>query len=503
MNVPSAANAQARTMAQPSRHPNVKGRMTKSEGRKNKKIHVISFRLTHPEVELLRWRDDAFKSLNDAARRIVTKVLQSEAEDGRWGKYILAKGMVPGHHTGMSHSEIILTREEFYTAIWTTPACHLCKSWGITSNHLLKICEQFAIPRPRPDYWPLLRLGRSVERSPMPPATAEMPSSIRIRPDVRKKVTKPSPSQSAATVEQKSPQRTPIVPGILAQATSEPVTQDFRKAHPLIRASRQVLEKDTPDRYGRVGPGWREPCVNIVTTKQQLHRALFIMDAVFRTLESQGHKAEIIKNRDRFETGVKVGAKFVRVRITERTIQREREVSAEEKARPFIWNRYAYEPTGTLTFSIEEYHAPAPKTWTDTKQQKIESVIGQIVNSVIAAGELFRLQRIEEEEEQRRRAEQEKREFAKRQRLEEERARRQLLQQQADLWDKANRLRSLIGSCEARLANRNLLGPDSPAKRWLEWARRCADELDPLNGDYLLNAIRTLPEEPVRIVPPA
>jgi hypothetical protein len=200
---------------------------------------------------------------------------------------------------------------------------------------------------------------------------------------------------------------------------------------------------------------------------------------------------------------VKVGAKFVRVRITERTIQREREVSAEEKARPFIWNRYAYEPTGTLTFSIEEYHAPAPKTWTDTKQQKIESVIGQIVNSVIAAGELFRLQRIEEEEEQRRRAEQEKREFAKRQRLEEERARRQLLQQQADLWDKANRLRSLIGSCEARLANRNLLGPDSPAKRWLEWARRCADELDPLNGDYLLNAIRTLPEEPVRIVPPA
>lgn len=157
----------------------------------------------------------------------------------------------------------------------------------------------------------------------------------------------------------------------------------------------------------------------------------------------------------------------------------------------------------TLTFSIEEYHAPAPKTWTDTKHHKIEDSLGEIVNSITATGELLRLRRTEEQAEQRRRAEQEKRAFELRQRWEEERVRRQLLQQQAELWDKADRLRSFIGSCEARLANRNLLGPDSAAKRWLEWARRCADELDPLNGDYLLNAIRTLPEEPVRIVPSA
>ena len=58
----------------------------------------------------------------------------------------------------MEQNGLTLTREELYNAIWKTPMSHLCKTWGITINRLSKICEQFDIPRPKPDYWPLLRL---------------------------------------------------------------------------------------------------------------------------------------------------------------------------------------------------------------------------------------------------------------------------------------------------------------------------------------------------------
>jgi hypothetical protein len=127
-------------------------------------------------------------------------------------------------------------------------------------------------------------------------------------------------------------------------------------------------------------------------------------------------------------------------------------------------------------------------------------MVGEIVGGVIATGELLRVRALERIEEERKRQEEQRRADELRQLWEKERSRRDALEKQAEVWDKVDRLRAFIASCEARLANRNQLGSDSPGRRWIEWARRHADEVDPLNGEYLANAIHALPQDPVRVL---
>lgn len=403
------------------------------------------------------------------------------------------------HHNLMSQSAIVLTREEFYQAVWTTPACHLCKKWGITNSQFVELCERFNIPRPGGDYWPLIRLGRSVERNPMPQAAGEMSGSIKVEPKPKRAVAPKRPEAVQAT-ERGQARTTSHAAENMPSLANTKVEDDFRKAHALIRLSRTQLEAMTPDRYGRVGPGWREKCVNIVATKQHLRRALLILDAIFRSLEAKGHKAEVVSSQNRFETGIKIGGEFVRIKITEKANQKENKISAEEKKRSFFWNRYVYEPTGVLTFSIDEYCISTQKSWADSVRGKLDSLLGQIIEGIVVAGEKLRLSRLEKEEEQRRYAEEQRKAMELRRLWEQEKGRRQALEQHADLWDKVDRLRAFIGACEARLANTGKLACDSPARRWLEWARQHANEIDPLNGDYLSNAIQLLPKSSIRIV---
>jgi hypothetical protein len=188
--------------------------------------------------------------------------------------------------------------------------------------------------------------------------------------------------------------------------------------------------------------------------------------------------------------------------MMERTARRERDLTKKEKAERYVWNRYYYESTGILIFSIEEYHGPVQKTWTDRKRQPIEKSLGEIIDGIVATGEALRLYRIEEAERTRREAERAKREYELRQIHEQELNRRRILEQQADRWEKAARLRVFIAACEVRLGSLGLLGIDSPAKRWLDWSHQCAEELDPLNGSYLNSAIHSLPDQIIKLVVP-
>jgi hypothetical protein len=394
----------------------------------------------------------------------------------------------------MQQNELTLTREELYNAIWRTPMSHLCKTWGITIHHLSKICEQFDIPRPSPDYWPLLRLNRSVERAPLPLAASDQPSVICLKPQPANKPASLSKQQNqlAVIADKNEPPSQPENP----PRPVVPVAQDFRKAHPLIRTSRELLEKANPDSFGRVGLSRYNNCVNINVTKQNLKRALLLLDAVFNALESKGHKAEIIEPRyGRSETSIKIGDEKVRIKLMERTTRRERELTEKEKTEKYIWNRHFYEPTGIFSFSIEEYRGPVQKTWTDRKGQSIENTLNEVIEAILSTGEALRLYRIEEAERREREAEQEKREYELQQLREQELNRRRSLEQQADRWEKAALLREFIVACEVRLTNQGMLSQDSSAKRWLDWARQCAEELDPLNGSYLQHAIHSLPDK--------
>lgn len=388
-----------------------------------------------------------------------------------------------------------LTREEIHDAVWKTTLTHLAKSYGIPTHVLTKACDQFDIPRPTPDYWPCRKLGYEIEKTPLPPAPPGTPARIKLEWIPKRTSIKHIP------VPRKSPvEALPSSSELLAEEKIIQVAEDFRGAHPLIRQARALLAKGSADNYGLIRVSWGESCANVAVTRNNIPRALLILDAVLRTLDPSGKNAKISEEHGRKETGVRIGSEFVRLKITEQTKRFENK-GQEGENKSFIWPRYLYAPTGILTFHIDEYFAPNPKKWSDRKTSRIEDSLDEIVKAIQLAGEALRLHAIERAEEEMRRQEEARKYYVRQRLLEQEEARCRALEHQSEIWEKTDRLRAFIEACRNNLANQGDLGTDSPAKRWLAWATRYANDIDPLLGEYLKTAIVNLPPDIVPISP--
>ena len=68
----------------------------------------------------------------------------------------------------------------------------------------------------------------------------------------------------------------------------------------------------------------------------------------------------------------------------------------------------------------------------------------------------------------------------------EDQERRFYLDQHLKAWSESQRLREFLRACEASLVEqKGELAPDDPEAKWLRWAHRYADRIDPLkNGSY-------------------
>jgi hypothetical protein len=247
------------------------------------------------------------------------------------------------------------------------------------------------------------------------------------------------------------------------------------------------LEKDKPDDYGMLSWSWNQRCMNVRVSKTSLHRALRIMDALLKALEKRGYSAEVSKDGP-MATHILIGAEKVKVRLAEKANRSERELTAEEKKKPAhtISNRWLYSPSGRLTFEIDEYCDGLQKKWTDKAQKPLEEQLNDVLAGLILAGEALRLRRIEREEEQRRQRELERRRM-------EDQERRYHLDQHLKAWSESERLREFLRACETSLVGRKgELAPDGPEAKWLRWAHRYADRIDPLKNDTFEEAILRL-----------
>lgn len=369
----------------------------------------------------------------------------------------------------MGDDSIKLTREELYERVWSTPTTKLAKEFGMSDVALGKICKKLDIPKPYPGYWQQLAAGRRVHKEPLPPIKQGVPS-----------VTYIYPHQPAAPFQPENPEVLARIEREGQPANSIAVAETLRGAHPLVRRTRQVLEKGRPDDYGMLGWSLNQRCVNLRVSKTALHRALRIMDALLKALEARGYSAEVSKDGPA-ATHILIGAEKVKVRLSEKANRGERELTAEEKKKPphTISNRWVYSPSGKLTLEIDEYCDGVQKKWTDKGQKPLEEQLNEVLAGLMLAGEALRLRRIEREEEQRRQREQERRRM-------EDQERRHYLDQHREAWSQSQRLREFLRACEASLVERKgELEPDSPEAKWLRWAHRYADRIDPLkNGSF-------------------
>gem|GEM_PF-5041982 len=169
----------------------------------------------------------------------------------------------------------------------------------------------------------------------------------------------------------------------------------------------------------------------------------------------------------------------------------QRELTAAEKERDYVYDQWRYRPTGLLRVVLAEYHpAGARKSWGDGKNQKLENKIGDMAEGFVicAVGNhevdvVREAERRRWEEEYRLRREAELREKAEETRGEELRA-------AARDWTEAESLRKFRSACERELRSHcaeQILAPRESA--WLEWVDRRIQILDPLHQDYLQRSV--------------
>ena len=369
----------------------------------------------------------------------------------------------------MEDNSTKLTREELYERVWSAPATKLAKEFGISDVALGKICKKLNIPKPYPGYWQQLAAGRRVHKEKLPPIKQGVPEVTYIYPHQPVTPFQPENPKVLAQIERESQPANRIT-----------VAETLHSAHPLVRYTRQVLEKDKPDDYGMLSWSWNQRCMNVRVSKTSLHRALRIMDALLKALEARGYSAEVSKDGS-MATYILIGDEKVKVRLSEKVNRSERELTAAEKKKPVhnISNRWVYSPSGKLTFEIDEYCGACQKKWTDKAQTPLEDQLNEVLAGLILVGEALRLRRIEHEEEQRRQREQERRRM-------EDQERHYYLDQHLKSWSESQRLREFLNACETALVERKGdLAPDSSEAKWLRWAHRYADRIDPLkNGSF-------------------
>lgn len=366
-----------------------------------------------------------------------------------------------------------LTREELYERVWGTPAIKLAKEFGVSDVALGKICKKLDIPKPFPGYWQRVASGYNVTRTPLPSPKTGTQKQVTIYPTIVS-APAPLPPEVASLIEAEN-----------APENRIRVADTLHGCHPLIRQTKQGLQKAKPDDYGRL-----HGHLDLNVSKTSLSRALRIMDALVRGAERRGYAVENSKQSP-YPTQMVIGEDRIRFKLFEKSDRHERELTAEERRKPVhaIRDRWVYTPSGVLSFEIDEYTDYWQRRWTDRPSKPLEEHLNDIMIGFIVTAEALRARRLRWEEEARQRREAERRYYI-------EEKRRATLNKHVESWRHCRLLREYLQACEQSItAGEDAPEPSSGGVRWLAWARNYADRLDPFKNGNLEMAVHEFTED--------
>lgn len=181
-------------------------------------------------------------------------------------------------------------------------------------------------------------------------------------------------------------------------------------------------------------------------------------------------------------------------------LRRERKIDAPgEKKRPpgYRWHEkfeYEYAPTGRLSLRINNAEGTGiRRTWSDTNRKPLEKVLNTIITGLIEVAVDKKARRLEREREERERIEKQRRaEEQARLRYQEERRLKKLMEQVTN-WHESQKIRQYIEAVQAlALWKYGSIEPGCEIDKWISWATRQANRLDPLlkNGPCVIDTFR-------------
>ncbi len=260
---------------------------------------------------------------------------------------------------------IVLTREELYEEVWSTPMIKLAEKYKFSGNGLKKICKKHDIPVPYVGYWQRLEHGQNPPKTVLPKAENDN-NRIVIRVTEPSKDPEVEQSDYLSQMEYEARPENRII-----------VSNELLRPHHIVRATKIALKdiykkhKEYTSKYGArpndygmmfTSPDYPE-AADFRVGPDSFDRALRIADAMFKALEKRGAKIRTTNTQGHWGTFVFVLGQEVEIRIDERSKRHDHVMTPEEekreaeyKAKGYSWSfvqKYDYKPSGELKLKLD------------------------------------------------------------------------------------------------------------------------------------------------------
>jgi hypothetical protein len=369
----------------------------------------------------------------------------------------------------MGYKTIRFERNLLYDQVWEKPMIVLALEYGLSDVGLRKICRRLNIPLPPQGYH--LRKYKG-QKSPLPPAKNGI---------LEYEAHLYQPDQSEADVSSVAI----LIPEISFEEQPENriiVPDQLNSPHPLIAEAKRQLKKAKPDSYGRLS-AYRNSGCDISVFPGSVDRSLRIMNALLKAMAKR--KYLVPADKLNHSPVVKVLDEPINFRLAERAHQVRHVPTAEEllkKKRGLYFHDPAFDylATGELALSITDvYHYNNEKVCLDNKRGKIEGKLNAFIISLIKRALQMKDERARRQQEEKIRRERERQQWERESQIRKEQERVDILMKQCNAWHESQNLRAFINATKEKYSP---IDPEGELAKWLIWASRQVDRLDPLNS---------------------
>jgi hypothetical protein len=356
-------------------------------------------------------------------------------------------------------------REELYAEIWKEPAIKVAAKYGVSSVMLGKVCRKLQIPLPGRGYWAKKEFGKSVKQIPLP-QVQDLPIVRRLKEMGSENAEAPCPEPEPTDSEYQR---------ILQIESSDVIPDPETTRHKLVIATAKSLRNAKPDNRGIVQAPGNENSLNVRVSKTSIDRALNIMNAVVKFLESENFPFTV--KSETHEITAQVFGQNVPFSIVERA----RETSRKE-VREYSYTRTVikYQPSGELEFRAGD-DGYRYRKFRDRKTQKLETLIPKLAGAILreARDRVIRAEKRRLEEIEERKKTQERAALAEQ--IAEEEKKLKNFESWVNSWTRAQEMRDFIAALEKTWQKEGQdLSPESPKGQRIFWMKQQADRVDPL-----------------------
>lgn len=351
-----------------------------------------------------------------------------------------------------------LKREELYDLVWSVPMIKLAKRFDLSDQGLVKKCKKHNIPRPKMGYWAKLEYGKTVKKTALPSNTDQTLELVEFKPRFR----------SAFPDSEAKP---------LTKDLAFRIPKRVHSYHPLIKEYRKLKDSKLLDQYGRHIFRNTSIDLGLKVTPGTFNRACLFMQGIIKLFGSYGW---ILEKDTGYRGDANYGAfvfqgEKLGFELKEPVTLIPAEITKLKRDDRYSWPTKEYTPTGNLEFSIDGTHWRGLQScWKDTTKEKLENRLVSIAQGFGQAFEYKKLKTIQRKAEELEWEQRVKRnqELLRLKNIEE--ARRSHLFALTQDFEQAGSIRNLI------LAFKESDNREEGFDKWLDWAEKIADEIDPI-----------------------